>query len=211
MDARATIKHAAFALFRVNGFAKTSYSAIARRSGCGRPLVQYHFPKKDDLLVEFISDVMTEIDLELSSELRVSPNNPQRTLLFGQIYYATLLLDEGMRTLALDMLGNRDITTRIIRANAEATVPAESDEAQHALTLRASALATGATYELLYTALKDGATVSAVELSAINVALYEAILEDAPYSASLTTLLAEAFPEEHARSAAEAVLARVLR
>lgn len=52
---RAEILQAAVRLFKKNGYAATSMSAIARESGLGQSSLYYWFKSKDDILVELLA------------------------------------------------------------------------------------------------------------------------------------------------------------
>jgi AcrR family transcriptional regulator len=53
--ARADILSAATALFSVAGYAGTSLAEIARRAGCSKAAVLYHFHTKDEILAELVA------------------------------------------------------------------------------------------------------------------------------------------------------------
>lgn len=185
--ARERIGRAAFHLFRTIGFAKTSYTRIAEESGEGRPLVQYHFPKKDDLAVAFVERALQLIAGELDARKLADVDAGGRAVRMGQAYYAFLLHDDGMRAFTYGLLSNRQITSRIILVNLEQSLPLVAGDAENERLRAASMKATGGVYELLYDALggtgeAGGADLDPDDLALQNTAAYEAFAEDAVYS-----------------------------
>ena len=49
------IIHAAWRQFRTSGYHATTYASIAKACGIGRSLVQYHFPRKEELPISLVS------------------------------------------------------------------------------------------------------------------------------------------------------------
>ncbi|MBQ1545572.1 MAG: TetR/AcrR family transcriptional regulator, partial [Clostridia bacterium] len=61
---RNRIQSIAFNLFRASGYNETSFTDIANASGAKRSLVQYYFPKKENLIYIYINKA-----LDLASEM----------------------------------------------------------------------------------------------------------------------------------------------
>lgn len=102
------IRRAAFSLMMEKGFSRTSYTDIAEASGCTRALVQYYFPKKDRIIVEFIERV-----LELSEEYIVRRGMKTDSCfedfyLTGYIHFYVLLNNESLLPLTRDIVSSRE-------------------------------------------------------------------------------------------------------
>lgn len=171
-DNRIAIRNAAFKLFRECGYRLTSYSKIAETCGLGRPLVQYYFPKKEDLATEFVLSILRE-----TSALVEPAEDPLvNVTLLGQVYYSFLLSDENMKRLTLDLLSSRQVTGRVTAVNAEYTIPPFADMQQSQEILRhASIRATGGIYELLFIGLENGQPFDPGKLSTQNTAAFAAM------------------------------------
>lgn len=184
-DNRTLIKTAAFRLFHECGYRLTSYSKIAEASGLGRPLVQYYFPKKEDLATEYVLSILKETSTFVSS----NPNALAYLTQIGQVYYAFLLADDDMRRLTQDLLSSRQVTSRVTMANAEYTIPAFADTQSDAEALRqASIQATGGIYEMLFIGLEQGQDFNPASLSAKNTAVFAAIALGRDYKQTLEEL-----------------------
>lgn len=182
---RERIETAAFGLFRECGYRLTSYSKIAEASGVGRPLVQYYFPKKEDLATGFVLTIMRETSMlvDAADEPLVSVTR------LGQVYYSFLLADAPMKRLTLDLLSSRQVTSRVTAANAEYTIPAfQGMQGNPEILRQASIRATGGIYELLFIGLENNQEFDPGMLSAQNTAAFASIAMDADYHAVLSSL-----------------------
>ena len=191
-DNRTIIESAAYKLFRETGYKLTSYTAIAEASGVGRPLVQYYFPKKDDLATSFILKVLESITGLVDATGKASPSPQGRIAQLGQVYYAFLLSDEQMRRLALDLFSSRQVTGKVIEANAVYTIPllgsaAEDDEQL----VEASVKATGGVYELMFRGLEKGLSLDPADLAVQNVAAFLAFSSRQGYEEAVGMLKSE--------------------
>lgn len=181
-DNRAIIESAAFRLFRETGYKLTSYTMIAEEAGVGRPLVQYYFPKKDDLAISFILRTMDSIRDLMHSAGKPSHLSQGSVAQLGQVYYTFLLSSEEMRRLALDLLTSRQVTSRVIEANATYTIPLLGDGGDEDSQLAvASIKATGGVYELIYRGLERGAILDPADLALQNVAAFMAFSSKVSY------------------------------
>lgn len=189
---REAIESAAFKLFRETGYKLTSYTMIAEQSGVGRPLVQYYFPKKEDLATGFILRVLGTI-LELVDSIgKPSPLPQGRIVQLGQVYYAFLLSDDQMRRLALDLLSSRHVTRKVIEANAAYTIPLLENDDEIAPQLEeASVKATGGIYELMYRGLERGLPLDPADLAVQNVAAFVAFSSQNGYEEAVSQLRSE--------------------
>lgn len=189
-DNRGLIEAAAFRLFREVGYRLTSYSKIAEESGLGRPLVQYYFPKKEDLATGFILRVLEEITTLVKQPDDIS--NLGYITRVGQVYYSFLLADEAMRRLTLDLLSSRQMTSRVIEANTMYTVPfVVEGGADDERMVEASIKAVGGVYELMFRSLDLHVDQDPSDLSAQNVAAFMVFAFGREYGAALAALRPE--------------------
>lgn len=101
------IRETAFRLMMERGFAKTSYSEIARLNDCTKALVQYYYPKKDALMEQFVRRM-----LELGEEFLDARGLKSDSCFVdfyssGYIHYHFLLKNESMLPLTRDLLATR--------------------------------------------------------------------------------------------------------
>ena len=189
-DNRRRITSAAFQLFRECGYRLTSYSKIAERSEMGRPLVQYYFPKKEDLATEFVLSILDEAS-RFATPLGDGLANPLvNATRMGHIYYSFLLGTPEMRRLTLDLLASRQVTSRVTIVNAEYTIhgfpEAQSDAAQ----LRESSIrATGGIYEIVFAKLETGQQLDPAQLSMQNTAAFAAFALGKGYDETIEDLV----------------------
>lgn len=207
IDSRQEIASAAFTLFSEIGYNHTSYSAIADRSGSGRPLVQYYFPKKEQLAILLIENLMASIDGVLGHR---SESPLVRMLRMGQIYYAALTHANGMRFFASDVLADRAITSRIVILNANWSLPKLGIPDTSRDGTRASLQATGGIYELLYRDLIDERVQEPGRYAVENVASFLAFCGEKDYQEGLAHFQSKILPEEEAEALALQALDRVL-
>lgn len=209
MSSKQAIEAAAFRLFSEQGLDATSYTAIAEASGCGRPLVQYHFPKKDDLAVAFVNQSLLSVAEVYSGSDYDVEDHTVRVLRMGQLYYE-MVLNGQMRVFMADALANRNITSRIIRLNAEWSLPYTDDDAAAPGLVEASIKATGGIYELLYACMGDGVACDAADLAAQNVAAYLVFTQDLTYADTVERLRSQTIDTEAAAQLAAEAAAKTL-
>lgn len=196
-DNRAVIESTAYGLFRKVGYKLTSYTMIAEESGLGRPLVQYYFPKKDDIATSFILRILNSIAGLVDSSGKSSKLPQGHLAQLGQVYYAFLLSSDEMRRLALDLLSSRQVTSSVIEANAAYTIPllnpAADDDSQ---LVEASVLATGGVYELMFRGLERGLALDPTDLAIQNTAAFMAFSSNVSYEEAARLLEPELLDED---------------
>lgn len=207
---KAAIEQAAFRLFKENGYKLTSYSLIAEECGLGRPLVQYYFPKKEDLAADFILRVLEEI----SNVMGMAPSGARQAqtylMQFGQTYYAFLLKDESMRRLTYDLLTSRQVTSRVIETNAIYSVPIlERDTPEAERNIEASIAAVGGVYELMFRWLEQGKQLDPATLSAQNIAAFLAFVYECDFKAKVKALLKQALDEKRLKAVCACIEKRI--
>lgn len=146
---------AAWGQFQRNGYNATTYATIADQLGIGRSLVQYHFPKKEELPISLISWV-----IEQSREALGVTDEEMRGdyVAFYRVGLCafTYLLDEGFSLFLSEMLENRVITDALVEMNAKWAISHKNlewnlsnDEIE-----RSVIMAMGGFYDYLYHCLK---------------------------------------------------------
>ncbi len=206
------IRQAAFVLMYERGIKQTSYTAIAQKAGVGRPLVQRHYPKKDELLVLFISQLVDTCKARLTDFDQETTDPLLRTLHLSQLYLQTVLYDENMQALTLEILSNRDITGAMVRHHFESSfvwvAMQSSDDQQEAY--EASIKAIGGIDELLVMQLTDGAAPDAGDLAAQLMAALEAFVANAAYQDTYVYMLGQLLDAQVVKRLAAGALRDVL-
>lgn len=147
------IRAAAWQLFFDNGIEKTTYTALARRSGVSRPLVQRYFPKKEMLVDECVATIRAA-SVCVCDERYGTDRDPLELLyLRGQVNIATYFACEGLRKIMVDVFSSRELTQRTIadgfRWTVSETLPGH-DEVLAAGEPDELIMAMGGLYELVY-------------------------------------------------------------
>ena len=194
LESRNEIRKAAFLLFRKIGYKTTSYSMIAEESKQGRPLVQYYYPKKEEIALEFLVEAMQTILSQLESDRQADAM--VATLHFGQLYYTFLLYDEDMQRFTSEVLESRSVTSRLVQLNAKWSLPESGTAEDEERITSASIRATGGVYELLYLQLQDGSAKEPAEYAVRNVADFYAATGTATYDETLRHLEENLLPDK---------------
>lgn len=153
-EAEAEIRACAYSMLLHEGYAATSYGAIADATGYSRAFVQHYLPKKVEMMGACLSDLLARIDAAVD-ELRPGEEPLVAMFLTGQAYFS-LLCDARLRSFALDLLESRSLTEAALKANedyplgnrgAVGFLSGGSDEVVRTM---------GGTYEVLYRHLEHG-------------------------------------------------------
>ncbi len=107
VDKKDIIRRAAFKLLMSKGFSKTSYSDIAEESGCTRALVQYYFPKKEELLNDFISRLLILSDRHLVNRGLKTDSCLLVFYVTGYLHFFFLLENSAILPLTRDIIARR--------------------------------------------------------------------------------------------------------
>ena len=103
--------------FRESGYKGLTYSYIATECGVSKALVNYYYPKKEDLLTVFLERLLDESS-ELASSSEDMPNRPIAMFCrIGQLFYEFLLQTGGYRLLLRDMLEDRKFSNTLLLFN----------------------------------------------------------------------------------------------
>jgi len=78
--------------YAINGYSSTSFQAIAERSGTSKSLINYYFPKKQDILITALGIHIEEIADYVASLKRY--DSLMRYFLVRAIYYESYRADE---------------------------------------------------------------------------------------------------------------------
>ncbi len=200
-DKRAEIERAAFRLFRESGYRLTSYTRIAEESGVGRPLVQYYFPKKEDLATGFVFRMLAAVSESVDATGQASEQPYGYLTQLGQVYYSFLLKDANMRRLTLDLFANRQVTSQVIEANVTYTLPfVKPGGASDPALADASIKATGGVYELVFRGLSRGQELDPADLSVQNTAAFMALSSRVTYEDAKSQIKGQLLADETIRS-----------
>ncbi|WP_165062122.1 TetR/AcrR family transcriptional regulator [Adlercreutzia sp. ZJ154] len=107
VDKKDIIRRAAFKLLMNKGFSKTSYSDIAETSGCTRALVQYYFPKKEELLNDFMARLLILSDKHLVNRGLKTDSCFIDFYITGYMHFFFLLENDTMLPLTSDIIDRR--------------------------------------------------------------------------------------------------------
>lgn len=171
------ILRAAFRLLIEKGYEKTSYTDIARKSGCTRALVQYHYPKKDEFVTAFVDRLLEAVDAQLHERNLMTGSCFADFSITGYLYFNFLLSNEELRTLALDLIAQRD--TSLISIERMAAWQHRSQELadiDDAIIRDAVLLAVGGAHELIYHHLTNEIPIDLRMLLARTIGSYALLL-----------------------------------
>lgn len=189
------IRAAAFALMQEKGYSASSYTEIALKSGCGRPLVQRHFPKKELFILELVSQAASRCR-ELLSEAGVRDSFPvTRALHLTQLYLSLLLYDRSMIALTRDVLSQRCIMSDIIMLHYQSAF-SFSTGAPDAACHQSAVKAMGGTYELMVDLVDNDAPLDADDLAAQTLAAYVCFTTNAAYGDAYQSMRRALLPRE---------------
>lgn len=107
IDKKELIRCSAFKLLMNKGFSKTSYSDIAHASGCTRALVQYYFPKKEELLNDFVSRLIILSDRHLVNRNLKTDSCFIDFYVTGYMHFYFLLENDDVMPLTRDIIARR--------------------------------------------------------------------------------------------------------
>lgn len=180
-ELKAQITAAVRRQFLEQGYRATSYSTIAQECGISRNLVQYHFPKKEQLAEAFMESLLEECMDELGLGEADLVGDFANTKAVGARYFSKLLASEGSRRFLQDVLASRDMTEDILAFNLEwalSHVGAGPAKTADARVRRSIVLHMGGFYELLYWSLRHGEAIDVpTELGGVVDAFQEALKE----------------------------------
>ena len=107
---RQRIEHEAWKQFRDVGYDATTYASIARACGVGRSLVQYHFPRKEDLPTSLLAWVLEESQHVLGIDETQLMGNHVEFYKVGCCAFGFLLGNWGFQDFMMEILASRNVT-----------------------------------------------------------------------------------------------------
>lgn len=183
VDKKAVIRRNAFSLLMEQGYAKTSYANIAQRSGCNRSLVQYYYPKKSQILIDFVERL-----IECSYDFMMlrhaeSGNCFLDFFVTGQIHFYVLLKNPPLEPLTRDIVANRETSSAIIALLADWQHHHSGVEGIDSnVMLDSITFAMGGAYEYVYRCLADDQEIDVGALLSRTIRAYIVGLEVDPAS-----------------------------
>ncbi len=199
---RNRIQSIAFNLFRASGYNETSFTDIANASGAKRSLVQYYFPKKENLIYIYINKA-----LDLASEM-VEGNpfvtDPIKKLhLIGYLEYMALYKDNQADHLIKDILQDRDNTQMAIDRVVEWSIRylGSEDEAYNRQLAEALTYAVGGGCELIYRYVVKGEVDqhSPKEIAERSIQIMDFLMGRQPHAINLDNQELEQWVKEKVR------------
>lgn len=155
---KAKIAKVAREQFRKLGYDGTSYSSIAKACGISRNLVQYHFPKKQLLAIDFMEDVLARSRDSLGlSDVGLAGDFAAITEV-GCRFFEWLLGKGGYARFLADVIRDRDLTGEVLAFNADWALKRSGAASGNVPddVMRTVVTHMGGFYELLYFCLKEG-------------------------------------------------------
>ena len=103
--------------FRESGYRGLTYSYIAEECGVSKALVNYYYPKKEDLLTVFLDRLLNESLALASSAVDTKGHEIAMFCRIGQLFFEFLLQPGGYRLLLRDVLEDRKFSTALLLFN----------------------------------------------------------------------------------------------
>ena len=125
-SAKQRIRSAAWRQFRGAGYIATTYASIAKECGVGRSLVQYHFPKKEELPISLVSWVLEKAAEALEADVAGTAGDHVAFHRIGTCTF-TFLLEKGFSRFMLEMLESRTIAEALLSMNVDWTIEHMAD------------------------------------------------------------------------------------
>lgn len=147
----------AFALIMEKGYAKTSYTDIAKACGLTRPLVQYYFPKKEMFMREFIERLLELCGSYLHQRKLNTGSCFTDFYLTGFMYFTFLLENEELIPLAKDLIATRSATESISSVMTQWVASQDELRSYEYRAVETAVITTmGGVYDLIFHRLSEG-------------------------------------------------------
>ena len=169
---KAKIKRTAFVLLTKVGFQKITYKLIADQSGVDRALVQYYFPKKDNIALDFWRFLLDISGQFVKQRPETTEFKQSRSVWVNALAYSYLLSTPELRNLTLELIESRRITdgfADLITAASIDFLNINADDEKYDLLVKRNRIVIGQTMNDLYHALATGERISGTDIS-INYA-----------------------------------------
>ena len=178
------ITHAAWRQFRTSGYHATTYASVAKDRGIGRSLVQYHFPRKEELPISLVSWALEQSEHCLGANVENAIDDHVAFYKIGVCTF-TFLLDGGFSRFLREMLESRAITEALLAMNIEWALAHTDSEftAGKEEVVRTVITNMGGFYDYLYHCLSAGKKFNVADCLATSVyASATALAEGQHYS-----------------------------
>lgn len=145
------------------GYNKTTYQDIADASGKERTNIQFYYPKKDLLVVDFLNRLLDHSTEYIKVKNLKTDDNFAGLYTIGQIYFSFLL---NHRKLTLEVLSDRTITEKILFLNEDWTyqfLDTDPTIKNEELT-EDIVMSLGGAYEVMYRNMVNGKSVNVPRL-----------------------------------------------
>ena len=153
-----TIKKTAYRQLITYGYADTTYQSIASACGVTRTAVQNYYPTKNDLQMQFFSDLLTVTKQAVENEGIHQENEFDFMLCIGELTFLYLMQDAGTRKFLMEVSNSREMTEETLDFEFQwgisflSTPLSVSEQKFHDDVL----VSMGGFYTILYSYLKDG-------------------------------------------------------
>ncbi len=162
-ELRKKILDAFWKSFQKVGYRTTSYGNIAHELDTTKALIQYHYPKKEQIAIAFMERLLNESMDVLHIESTAGETEAFADLYrLGQVYFTFLLQEDGYRLFLYDVIRSRDLTEDVLAFNESWALEfagydaAEQPEHSGVNAVERSVIVNmGGFYELLYHCLKN--------------------------------------------------------
>ena len=209
---RRRIERAAFKLFYGIGYRDSSYTMIAQECGLGRPLVQHHFPRKEDLAAAFLTRALELVFQSMVPQQSAKLHPLLRLTHIEQVICALLLADANMRRFTLEAFSSRNITKRFVLANADHSARIVGRDGQDTSEfVNACVKAYGGVNELMFRALDEGIELDSTDLALQSVSALAALALGRDYQNTTAFLARNALAAEDLMGIVPAFLEALLR
>lgn len=164
------IAYSAWQQFRSLGYHTTTYASIAKDCSIGRSLVQYHFPRKEELAISLVSWALEQSGQCLGTTVENAVDDHVAFFKIGVCTF-TFLLDRGFSRFLLEILESRAITEALLAMNVEWSLARTGPgfAADREKLVRAVVTNMGGFYDYLYHCLSVGKAFDVADCLATSV------------------------------------------
>lgn len=161
------IRNAAFRQLMSRGYNGVSYKSIAEEAGLESTHVQYYYPKKTLIAIDFFRHILEIVATTIESEKEyVQAEWPLKLFYLAAVGYSFFLGTEEMRKLTLEAYADREITATLLEQD---VAWVEHNQIDGKLADSDIVASTGGIYELIYYQLSHGIVPDAKLLAYRNV------------------------------------------
>ena len=204
------IRLSAYRLMLEQGIKAASYTEIAKQSGVGRPLVQKHFSKKEQLILDVIEDIIIASVIVLKKNDRFEDTYQANILRAPQIYLTVLLGSEASIRFTSEAMRMNGVAMQIVDVLKQmaASLGLDTDDPGF---MAALLKAVGGLEKMAYYQLEFEQLPPAKEFAVDQAASFSVFYENADYHAALDEYRAWLLNDAEATALAKEALTMVLR